>query len=275
MRALKSIVIIALLAQFAVAGEDPLAAFERRQQEIFTANAPGVVLIADGDSFGSGFFVTADGLILTNAHVVGKASTVAVVLGDGRRVTGQVVELAREGVDLALVQAPVTGVKPVALELSSDLRIGSWVASIGHGKGAIWSYNTGIVSNIYPDGKDHPVFQTQIPLNPGNSGGPVLDKRGRAVGVVTAQLANTASINFAIRTEVALRSLSGLARACDCLVIQAPNNLPVFVDGEMRGLGPRVVIPAQPKRYQVFVVVDGVMKKAEAQFPRQRTIDLK
>ena len=71
------------------------------------------------------------------------------------------------------------------------------------------------------------VFQTQIPLNPGNSGGPIIDRTGRVVGIVTAGIKEANSINFGIDIGVALRSLSRLSALCDCLTISAPDGVPV------------------------------------------------
>jgi S1-C subfamily serine protease len=149
------------------------------------------------------------------------------------------------------------------------------VASVGHGRGGIWSFNTGMVSNIYPDGSERPIFQTQIPLNPGNSGGPIVDVRGRVVGVVTAQMRESNSMNFAIRSDVALQAFDELAGLCECIVITAPRGVPVFVDGRNVGVGPRVTVAAEPRSYEVFAVIGGAMKKLRARYPDQRLVDLK
>jgi len=153
--------------------------------------------------------------------------------------------------------------------------VGSWVGSIGHGRGAIWTFNTGMISNIYPDGAERPVFQTQIPLNPGNSGGPIFDRRGQVLGIVTAGIHDASSINFGIGMEVARRSLKKLGAICDCLVVLAPAGVPVFVDGAMAGTGPRVVVPVSEKTHEVFAVILGQMKKAKVKFPQTREVELK
>jgi S1-C subfamily serine protease len=133
-----------------------------------------------------------------------------------------------------------------------------------------------MVSNIYRDGTDRPVFQTQIPLNPGNSGGPIFDRDGQVVGVLTSGIKDANAINFSISIEVARRSLPALARLSDSLVINAPANVPVFVDNVVAGKGPRVVVPATPgTTYQVFAIIDGQMKRAEVRFPDVRELTLK
>lgn len=264
-----------LLAPAVRAEEDPLQALERRQQEIFERVGPAVAFVSTEDGFGSGFFVNPAGLLLTNDHVVRKAQTVQVVLWDGRQLRGQVVERAAGDIDLALVQVPVSGVRWLPLHPESDLRIGAWVAAVGHGAGAIWTFTTGMVSNIYPLGADRPVFQTQIPLNRGNSGGPVVDRLGRVVGVVTAAKTDAPSINFAIHSDVALRSLRRLADVGPCLTIRAPAGVPVFLDGAMKGMGPRLVVLAVPGTHEVFAVIGGRMSKATVHFPDTRLVELK
>ncbi|HVE82072.1 MAG TPA: trypsin-like peptidase domain-containing protein [Myxococcales bacterium] len=266
----------ALVALLVSAGPDPLEEAERAQQEIFNRVAPGVVFISNGEWFGSGFFISPDGLILTNAHVVKGASSVKVVLYDGRTLAAEVVERGADDIDVALVQAKLSAAPALPLDDLVSVKIGSWVGAVGHGHGAIWTFNTGMISNIYPDGAERPVFQTQIPLNPGNSGGPIFNRSGRVVGIVTAGIENASSINFGIAMGVVRRSLSKLAHACDCISISAPKGVPIFVNGVMSGTGPRIVIPATAgKPYDVFAVVAGQMRRARATFPADREIVLK
>jgi S1-C subfamily serine protease len=256
--------------------EDALLAVERQQQALFEKVAPSVVFISKGDSFGSGFFVGADGLVLTNAHVVEGRETVEVVLHDGRKVRGTVVERGAGKVDVALVQVPLKDTPVPPLGGVGDVRVGSWVGAVGHGRGAVWTFNSGMVSNIYPDGAERPVFQTQIPLNPGNSGGPIFDRRGTVVGVVTAGIEGASAINFGIGMDVARKALTKLAGTCECLVVNAPEGVPVFVDGTMAGTGPRVVLPVTQKRlYEVFAVIAGQMKKQQVRYPESREVTLR
>lgn len=259
----------------AASAPDPLLALERHRQQLFEQVAPAVVYLSSRDGFGSGFFVSEQGLVLTNAHVVQGGDSVEVVLHDGRRLRGQVVERATDDIDLALVQVEIRRSPSLALGGVEALRVGSWVASVGHGMGGIWSLNTGIVSNVYADGNAHPVFQTQIPLNPGNSGGPVLDRAGRVVGVVTKGIAESNAINFAIRSDVALRSLPRLGGASALLTVEAPDGVPVFVDGKLAGKGPLVQVAVAPGRHEVFAVVQGKMRKREIAFPRQSRVRLR
>ncbi|HZN92049.1 MAG TPA: trypsin-like peptidase domain-containing protein, partial [Myxococcales bacterium] len=127
---------LAFAALFLSAGPDPLEQVERAQQELFSRIAPGVVFISNGESFGSGFFISADGLILTNAHVVKGASSVKLVLYDGRTMSAEVVERGAESIDVALVQAKLADAPALALDDLSSVQIGSWVGAVGHGHGA-------------------------------------------------------------------------------------------------------------------------------------------
>lgn len=263
----------ALLLPAGAAAADPIAAIEQHQQALFSKIAPSVVYVGNTGSFGSGFFVSGDGLILTNAHVIGEGEKVTVVLHDGRKAEGRVVERAADDTDLALVKIDVKNVPALKLG-GGGLRVGSWVASVGHGMGGVWTFTTGMVSNIYPLEGDRPVFQTQIPLNPGNSGGPIVDREGRVVGIVTAGIVESNSINFAIRAEVAMRTLQALQGSCECLVITAPEGIPVLVDGRMAGKGPRVVVPATKRTYRVQAVIGGKMKQVDAAFPARREVRL-
>lgn len=251
---------------------DPLVAIERRQQDLFDRIAPSVVFISRGDSFGSGFFV-APGQILTNAHVVGKNDRVKVILHDGRTVDGLVLELGKDDLDLALVEVPISEVRPLPLA-SSSLRIGGWVASVNHGYGGIWTFTTGMVSNIYPS-NDRPVFQTQIPLNPGSSGGPVFDHQGRVLGVVTAGIEEAQGINFAIRSDVAFEALPRLAASDpDRLTIHAPAGATVLVNGKMAGKGPRVLVRVSPGTHRIQAVIADRMVERRVVWPEVATVRL-
>jgi len=257
------------------AGDDPLAAEDAYRQKLFERIAPSVVFISNGQGFGSGFIVDKEGVILTNAHVVGKAQTVAIVLHDGRRAEGTVTERGADNTDLALVKIPLKNLPTLALGNSDDLRVGAWAGSVGHGRGAIWTFNTGIISNIYPSGHERPVFQTQIPLNPGSSGGPIFNRRGVVVGVVTAGITDSNSINFGIQIDVAYRTLNGLSKLCDCLVVEAPKGVPIFIDGKMAGKGPRVAVKVEKGVHEVFAVINGKMQKQKLAFPAMRHVVLK
>jgi serine protease Do len=217
-----------------------LQAIEREQQALFSRIAPAVVLISNGRAFGSGFFVSTDGLILTNAHVVEDHETVDVVLYDGRRVTGNVVERGADHTDVALVQVPLKRVATVELGGLADIQVGSWVGAVGHGEGAIFTAT------------------------------------GRVAGIVTAKIQEASDLNFGISLDVARRSLTGLASQGNCLTVLAPQGVPVFLDGAMAGTGPRVVVEIRSGiDHEVMAVVDGHMKKQKLRFPETKQVELK
>jgi S1-C subfamily serine protease len=254
-------------------GDDPILAAERHQQALFERVAPSVVFLSTAGRFGSGFFVNDTGMVLTNAHVVDRAEAVEVVLLDGRRFRGEVIELAAGDVDLALVQVPLKGTTALRLGGFAALRVGSWVASVGHGRGGVWSFTTGMVSNIYPDGMGRPVFQTQIPLNPGSSGGPIVDREGRVVGIVTAGMTNSNSINFAIRSDRAIASLAGLRAVSDVITITAPGRTAIFVNGVAAGTGPILVLQAEEGVYEIFAVIKGRKVVRTLEYPKEKAVN--
>ena len=250
-----------------------LRQLQREQRAIFTRVAPSVVFLTHAEGLGSGFFVSSDGLILTNAHVVGDHSRVQVVLHDGRRLTGEVIERAGD-IDLALVKVRVSGVPALRMAGMHDVAVGDWAAAVGHGRGAIWTYTTGMISNIYPAGEERPLFQTQIPLNPGSSGGPVVNLDGDAIGVVTAGLTDAQSINFAIPLQQAIAHLSQLTERCDCLVVNLPDNTPLYVNDVLVGTGPRVVLMVEEADYTLAALIDGRLQRRTIRWPASRSVTL-
>jgi serine protease Do len=153
--------------------------------------SPAVVSVAqqEGGS-GSGVVVRGDGVILTNAHVVGMSRTVRVGLADGRRVEGRV--LGRDpAVDIAVVRIDVPNVPVAPIGDSDRLEVGQTAIAIGNPLGLERTVTTGVISavnrsprRIALDG----LIQTDAAISPGNSGGPLLDSQGRVIGINTAVL---------------------------------------------------------------------------------------
>jgi serine protease Do len=254
-------------------GAEQVADLEAWRQDLFERTAGSVVLISTKEGVGSGFFISEDGWILTAAHVVSNATTVDVVLRDGQRVTGKVEERAKNKLDFALVKVNLKGTKPLELALTKSLKVGAWVGSIGHGTGGIWTFNTGMISNIYPVGSQKPVFQTDISLNPGNSGGPIFDRNGRVIGIVTAGIQSANNVNYGVKIDEALANLDLIGDHCQCWLFVAPKNVVMFLDGESVGTGPRVIVPASSGTHEVFAVIDGKMKKYSLRWPANRGVD--
>ena len=168
---------------------------------------PSVVSVSRGDASGSGVIIRRDGVILTNAHVVGDARTVSVALADGRTLVGTV--LGRDpSVDVAVVRVPISDA-PVAPTGNSDqLEVGQAAIAIGNPLGLERTVTVGVVSavNRSPRGFSlDALIQTDAAISPGNSGGPLLDSRGSVIGINTAVLSGSGAsgLGFAIPINLA------------------------------------------------------------------------
>ena len=158
---------------------------------------------SDG-SLGTGVILSADGFIVTNHHVIESGGTVTVTLHDGRTFTATVVGSDEES-DLALLRIDATGLTPARFADSDSLRLGQPVAAIGNPFGVGVSVSSGIISALGRHGTnlttDDYFIQTDAALNPGNSGGALIDASGRVIGINTAiysRTGNHAGIGFAV-----------------------------------------------------------------------------
>ncbi|MGU3781553.1 trypsin-like peptidase domain-containing protein [Burkholderia metallica] len=190
--------------------DDPLAAFFRRdapppaqgQQPQPQAPAPDTSPRAVSGS-GSGFIVSADGLILTSAHVVADASDVTVRLTDRREFKATVLAVDSQS-DVAVLRVNATKLPFVRVGDSSKVRAGEPVMTIGAPDGSGNTVTAGIVSatsHRLPDGSAFPFFETDIAPNPDNSGGPVFNRAGDVIGIAVQVYTGTdryASMTFAI-----------------------------------------------------------------------------
>ena len=160
---------------------------------------------------GSGFILSGDGRLLTNAHVVTGADTVEVTLKDGRTFEGRVVG-SDSVTDVAVVKINATGLPTVQIGRSDNLIPGEWAIAIGNPLGLDNTVTAGIISATgrsssqvgVPD-KRVSFIQTDAAINPGNSGGPLLNDRGEVIGINTAIRADAQGLGFAIPIETAQR----------------------------------------------------------------------
>jgi S1-C subfamily serine protease len=187
-----------------------------REVAIYKAISPAVVLVVTDKGFGSGSII-AGGYILTNWHVVGEFRQVGVIYkpdGQGSQpssanmIAAQVIRTDRTH-DLALLK-PVsipTGIRPIDLGDRNDFSVGSDVHAIGHPSGEAWSYTKGIISQVRDNyvWNAEPkltfkadVIQTQTPISPGSSGGPLLSDDGKLIGVNSFKDLKAEAINFAV-----------------------------------------------------------------------------
>ena len=170
-----------------------------------------------GVSQGTGFIISADGYVLTNHHVVDGADTVRIRLADRREFTAKVVG-SDEQSDVALLKIAATGLPTLRIGDSKSLKSGQWVVAIGSPFGLDHSVTAGIVSavgraNPYANQRYVPFIQTDVAINRGNSGGPLLDTRGQVVGINSQIFSNSGGymgVSFAIPIDVAMNAVQQL-----------------------------------------------------------------
>jgi serine protease Do len=199
-------------------GSDPFLDFLRRfgMPGQGLPGQPGVPRARQG--IGSGFIVSSDGYVLTNAHVVGGESTdVTVRLSDKREFKAKVVGIDRR-TDVAVIKIEAKNLPTVAIGDPDRARVGEWVAAIGSPFGLEHTVTAGIISakaRRLPDENYVPFIQTDVAVNPGNSGGPLFDLNGRVIGInsqIYSRSGGFMGISFAIPIDVAMRVKDQLVR---------------------------------------------------------------
>ena len=157
---------------------------------------------------GSGFILSADGYIMTNAHVVDGADEVLVTLTDDREFKARIVGADKRS-DVAVVKIDATGLPAVKVGDVNRLKVGEWVMAIGSPFGLKNTVTAGIVSAKQRDTGDYlPFIQTDVAVNPGNSGGPLINMRGEVVGInsqIYSRSGGFMGISFAIPIDEAIR----------------------------------------------------------------------
>jgi len=189
-----------------------LDAYSRAVVGVVDRLAPSVVSIRmlserkrgqPAEGAGSGFVVAPDGFLVTNHHVIENARNVTVVFVDGQELSARVVG-SDAATDLALLRVAEGGLPAVEIGRSQDLRVGQLVVAIGNPLGFQSTVSAGVVSALGRNLRSQAgrlienVIQTDVALNPGNSGGPLVDSAGRVVGVNTAMIRMAQGLCFAV-----------------------------------------------------------------------------
>ncbi|HYL88611.1 MAG TPA: DegQ family serine endoprotease [Burkholderiales bacterium] len=171
--------------------------------------APGPGPRSESRSLGSGFVISQDGYVLTNAHVVESADEITVKFTDKREFKARVIGADKRS-DIALLKIDATGLPAVRFGDPSKLKVGEWVLAIGSPFGFENSVTAGIVSakgRSLPQENFVPFIQTDVAINPGNSGGPLFNLRGEVIGINSQIYSRTGGfmgLSFAIPADVAL-----------------------------------------------------------------------
>ncbi|MCB0517944.1 MAG: trypsin-like peptidase domain-containing protein [Saprospiraceae bacterium] len=157
---------------------------------------------------GSGFIISSDGFIVTNSHVVNSATKIEVVLQDGREFNAQLIG-EDPATDMAIVQINGENLRAVRFGNSDELQVGQLAIAIGNPYGFQYSVTAGVVSALGRTLRSESgrliddVIQTDAALNPGNSGGPLMDSQGRVIGVNTAVILPAQGLCFAVSSNLA------------------------------------------------------------------------
>ncbi len=198
-----------------IEGENPFSGLDERHAEIFRRFGfpipfGGPRSEPERRGTGSGFIVSADGLILTNHHVVDGADEITVRLTDNREFKGKVLGSDAK-TDIAVVKIEATDLPVLKMGDSDALKVGEWVAAIGSPFGLSNTVTAGIVSaksRKLPSDQYVPFIQTDVAVNPGNSGGPLFNMKGEVVGI-NSQIFSTSGgfmgLSFAIPSNIAMQ----------------------------------------------------------------------
>ena len=204
-----------------VEGADPFG-FDERHAEIFRRFGfpfpfgGGPRQEPERRGTGSGFIISADGLILTNHHVVDGADEIKVRLTDNREFTGKVLGSDAK-TDIAVVKIDAKDLPYLTMGNSDELKVGEWVAAIGSPFGLDNTVTSGIVSaksRKLPSDQYVPFIQTDVAVNPGNSGGALFNMQGQVIGINSSKIASTEyeGMGFAVPSSTAVDTANSLIK---------------------------------------------------------------
>ncbi len=185
--------------------------FEKSVEELTKSSMPAIVVIrftgrtGKQEGLGSGFVISKDGLIATNLHVIGEARPIAVEIG-GKEYQVKSVHASDRSLDLALLKIEAKDLPTLELGDSDRLKDGQDILALGHPRGLKNSVVKGVVSGR-PTIDGRKMIQLAIPIEQGNSGGPVLDRQGKVQGIVTLKSLVTRNLGFAVPVNALKRLL--------------------------------------------------------------------
>jgi len=203
--------LLALALWFALGGlvlskpnpkDEELSQGDKPVTELTEVSRPSIVTITQigrggsQEALGAGFVIAADGLIATNRHVIGNARRINVRLSDGSTHEVTAVHATDPNFDLAILRIAKQGLKPLDLGDSEKIKQGQQVIAIGHPQGLQYSVVEGVVSAVR-EVEGAKMIQLAIPIEQGNSGGPLLDRQGRVQGILTLKSAVTENLGYA------------------------------------------------------------------------------
>jgi S1-C subfamily serine protease len=232
------IAVAALFPAAALAQSDPQNSPQQFDSAAITRKvAPAVVLIRGksdtADILGTGFIISSDGKIATNVHVIESLLSGGVQLASGEKYDSFSILAFDARKDIAIIKIPGFDLPTVPLGNSNNVQVGEPVLAVGSPLGLQGSVTTGVLSSIRDDpaGGGLKVLQTDASVNPGNSGGPLVNRRSEVIGIVTFKLGGTENLNFAIPINY-LRGLmdttSTSSMSLDDLRLKLSNTSDVF-----------------------------------------------
>ncbi|MGH7896793.1 MAG: trypsin-like peptidase domain-containing protein, partial [Candidatus Binatia bacterium] len=166
-----------------------------------------------GGSFeASGFVVPPGDRVLTTAHGIGDANRLRVKLSDGRVFGARLERLGNERADIALLTIADAKLSVAEFGSVNDLHAGAEVLTIGCPLGFEFSVTRGVVSSLRPSDLGYTLIQTDVPVNPGSSGGPLFDENGRVVGIIKSSISGRQRLNFALPIDLGVALLDRLSQ---------------------------------------------------------------
>lgn len=212
--------------------------------QVYQQASPAVVSIDTVEGTGSGSIISADGLVLTNAHVVAGSPTVTVTLADGRRLSADVVAFGDNGLDLAVLKIRTPSNLPTISLAPRPVQVGQRAFAIGNPFGRFQgTFTVGIVSRI---DQQRGLIQTDATINPGNSGGPLLNSQGELIGVNTAILGSPSGgnlgIGFAISIDRIRPFLAAVRGGRVSQTVQQPSSSPTHRPPQPLALNGTVIL---------------------------------